>query len=294
MGKNKNNRDYYVYGYLRLDTNTYFYIGQGKGQRSDNISARSKEFKDIINNCECCMEIIKDNLTEEESLKLEHELMEDLVFNEGYSINVEDYCDKNESSHLVNKGFGGRGNIGHKAWNHGKQLSEDHRRKISKSEKGKHLTEEHKKKISEANKGENNPMFGKHLSEEHRRKIGDANRGENNPMFGKPKSDETKQKISRSRTGKCVGVDNPMYGRKMSDETKEKMRRNNKQCKPIYCVELNMEFSGMAYAVRFIKNKYGILFNRGILRNRLAKNDIAEYGKIELNGKVITLHWKYI
>lgn len=26
-------KNYYVYGYIRLDTNTYFYIGKGKDDR---------------------------------------------------------------------------------------------------------------------------------------------------------------------------------------------------------------------------------------------------------------------
>jgi hypothetical protein len=33
-------RDYYVYGYVRLDTNTYFYIGKGTNNRYKRIDLR--------------------------------------------------------------------------------------------------------------------------------------------------------------------------------------------------------------------------------------------------------------
>ena len=39
--------NYYIYGYIRLDTNTYFYIGKGKGNRYKRIDIRSLHFKNI-------------------------------------------------------------------------------------------------------------------------------------------------------------------------------------------------------------------------------------------------------
>ena len=44
----KINKDYYVYGYVRLDTNTYFYIGKGRGIRYKRITVRTDEFKENI------------------------------------------------------------------------------------------------------------------------------------------------------------------------------------------------------------------------------------------------------
>ena len=35
-------RKYYVYGYIRLDTNTYFYIGKGTDIRYKRIDIRTK------------------------------------------------------------------------------------------------------------------------------------------------------------------------------------------------------------------------------------------------------------
>ena len=56
------------------------------------------------------------------------------------------------------------------AWNKGKELSEDHRRKIGKSQQG-----------------EKNYFYGKHFT------------GEKNAMYGKRHSEETKQKIREKR-----------------------------------------------------------------------------------------------
>ena len=71
------------------------------------------------------------------------------------------------------------------AWNKGRQLSEEHKRKVSESHKGKHHIEETKRKMSESRKG----IF---FSEEHRRKISEAN-------SRRHLSEETKRKISRAR-----------------------------------------------------------------------------------------------
>lgn len=152
-------RRYYVYGYIRLDTNTYFYIGKGTGIRYKRIDLRSKHFKNILNTTECVVEIIEDNLTEEEALELEQTLIESLVFEEGYSIEFDHYTDKNEGfNHLVNNTFGGEGISGYKH------------------------TDDTKKKCTHY--GESNGMYGK--------------KGELSPHFGKVYSDDHKNKIKMS------------------------------------------------------------------------------------------------
>ena len=67
----------------------------------------------------------------------------------------------------------------HNAFNKGKHLSEESKKKMSEAKKGKHLSEEHKKKLSEAKKGEKNPNYGKHFSEEHKKKMSEASKGKN-------------------------------------------------------------------------------------------------------------------
>ena len=85
-----------------------------------------------------------------------------------------------------NMTLGGDGNVGYIP-------SEEHKQKISESNKGKkyrkgkHLSEEHKKKISESNKG-------KHPSEEHLRKNSEAHKG-------KHRDEETCKRISEGLKG---------------------------------------------------------------------------------------------
>jgi len=77
----------------------------------------------------------------------------------------------------------------HYAW--GKKLSEEHRRKISESERGKKLSEEHKRAIVRYQKG-------KPTSAITRQKMSEAAKGEGNPFYGRRHSAETRQKMSEA------------------------------------------------------------------------------------------------
>lgn len=166
-------RRYYVYGYIRLDTNSYFYIGKGTGIRYKRIDLRSNHFKNIINKVDCVVEIIKDNLTEKEALELECELIQQLVFEEGYTMEFDDYKDKNKNgiNHLVNNTYGGEGISGYRH------------------------TDETKKKC--VHYGEENGMYGM--------------RGELSPHYGKHYSDDHKEKIKmnnpRRKRVYCIELD---------------------------------------------------------------------------------------
>ena len=43
---------YYVYAYIRLDTNTFFYIGKGKDNRYLRLDNRKEHFMNIFNTTE--------------------------------------------------------------------------------------------------------------------------------------------------------------------------------------------------------------------------------------------------
>ena len=174
--------EFYVYGYVRLDTNTYFYIGKGKNNRYLRLDNRKPHFLNIINKTNVAVEILYDNLTEEEAFELEQSTIEDLVFNEGYSIDIPNYnCTKSESN-LVNLTWGGDGTCGYSVQqsqetitkriekNKGQKRNKEQRDNISKGiiksieehpEKFKHLgnrkgavlSQEIKDKISVGNKG---------------------------------------------------------------------------------------------------------------------------------------------
>ena len=68
--------------------------------------------------------------------------------------------------------------------------------------KGKKLSDECKKKIGAANKGENNGMYGKHHSEETKNKIAETLKGKNTWAKGKKLSEDTKKKIGEASKGK--------------------------------------------------------------------------------------------
>ena len=92
----------------------------------------------------------------------------------------------------------------------GKTLSDETKKKISKSNKGKIVSEEGRKNMSEAHKG-NSPSL------ETRKKLSEANKGEKSYWYGKHHSEETKEKIR-----------NAHLGLKPSEETRKKMSESQK------------------------------------------------------------------
>ena len=178
------NRIYYVYGYIRLDTNTYFYIGKGKNKRCERLDNRKEHFMNIFNKVECCYEILYDNLNEEEAFELEISTIEDLVFNEGYSIDIPNYkCSKSKTSNLVNLTWGGDGTTGY----HVRQSAETVRKRAIKNT-GKKRTAEQKNNLSIALK--------KYLKEN-----SDGIERLKSLRKGSKLSDETKNKLRLAKLG---------------------------------------------------------------------------------------------
>lgn len=70
--------------------------------------------------------------------------------------------------------------------------------KISEYHKGKPKSEEHKRKISESNKGISSTWNSR---PEYRAKMSAIMKGEGNPMFNKKHTDETRRKISEANKG---------------------------------------------------------------------------------------------
>lgn len=92
-------------------------------------------------------------------------------------------------------------------WNKGSNLSEEHKKNISNSEKGREIT--WGDKISKSRKG-------RKLSSEHIEKLKQNHVG----MKGKSHSIETLKKMSEIK----MGINNPMFGKEKSDETRKKHR----------------------------------------------------------------------
>jgi hypothetical protein len=79
-----------------------------------------------------------------------------------------------------------------------KILTEAGAKKISETHKDKQKTEEHKKKLSASQKGRPKNYT---QTEEHKKKNSEAHRGQNNPMYG-PCSEERAANISKAKKGK--------------------------------------------------------------------------------------------
>jgi group I intron endonuclease len=120
---------------------------------------------------------------------------------------------------------GGKGQVG-RIWT---QEERDRQREITKSNGsgftkgnkitlGRKLSDEHRAKISESNKGHKAWNKGKETPQEVKEKIIISTSGEKNHFYGKTHSDETKEKIKESK-----------LGFKHTDETKLRMSNSSKR-----------------------------------------------------------------
>ena len=208
------NREFYVYVHIRLDNNTVFYVGKGKGKRAYKPK-RNKFYNNVRKSCGCRVEIIKDKLTESQAFRLENKMIEYYVHTLGYGINIDGYKDFSNETYLTNCSWGGEGPSGYK-------FSEEQKQNLSESHKGKKLTEETKQKMKGRipwNKGKKGIY---HNSEEQNKKISEAGKG-------RKYSEESRQKISE----KLKGENNPM-AKKVICITTGKIFNTIKEAKKYY------------------------------------------------------------
>lgn len=277
----KEERIFYVYGYVRLDTNSYFYIGKGKNNRYLRLDNRKPHFINILNKVDCAVEILYDNLTEEEAFQLEVDTIYDLVFNEGYSIEIKGFekCEK----HLVNCTWGGEGTCGLII----KQTQETIAKRVEKNT-GQKRSEKQKETMSLARK----KRFQEHPEELEKWK---------KCRIGYKTSEETKKKLSKMRKDIKQSEEQKkavMEGKaKMTDEQIKqwKYKASYSTGTHIKCIELNKEFPSINNTVKYIKSTYNILFNKHSL-SKCLKGEFKQdwYGEIEINGVTTKLHWIYI
>ncbi|MGL4450613.1 MAG: NUMOD3 domain-containing DNA-binding protein, partial [Sarcina sp.] len=122
-------KEFYVYFYRRKDTNDVCYIGKGTGKRAYKYSAHNSYCKRIYLKHGLNVEIVKDNLTELESLNMEIELIRHYVFDLGYGICINGYNNNKDGHNLCNMTLGGEGMSG-------VIPNEETRKKISDSKLG--------------------------------------------------------------------------------------------------------------------------------------------------------------
>jgi hypothetical protein len=205
----------YVYQHIRLDTNEVFYVGVGKTKyRATDKLNRNKYWHNIVNKTEYFIKIIADNISYEEALNLEKELIKTIGRKNlglGPLVNMTDGGEGvlgciNSKDHLKGKTFEEiygeekaelikqkmRGNRkpGYKKGYEHAQFGKK-RPDVSANLKGKKCTDEKRKNISNALKGKKR----KPLSDEHKRKIGDAGRG-------KKRTEESRKRMSEKAKGR--------------------------------------------------------------------------------------------
>lgn len=273
---------YYVYAYIRLDTNTYFYIGKGKDNRCLRLDNRKQHFMNIFNKVPCIVEILKDNLTEDEAFQLEVDTIYDLVFNEGYSIDIKGIEKNNNGCHLVNCTWGGEGTSGLSI----KQSQETIDKRVAKNigqtrteEQRQHLREGMIKRLEKDPHSIDNFKYsrlGVEVSEETRRKISEW-------QTGRELTEEHKSNISK-------GLNN----RSQEEKDKTNKQRSKKQGTSIRCIELDLEFTSVHKAEKYCHDILGISFNHKTFKKYMSGTWTQDwYQKIEINGELVKLHWEY-
>ena len=245
-------RSFYVYAHYRLDTMEPFYIGKGKGNRKDTLN-RNPIHDNISKKHGHAVVVLFDNLTEEESFFYEREVIEYLVFNEGYEIPCKN-CGEftKEFSYLTNFTFGGEGVAGSNRFE-----DPEERQKISEMQKNVWKNPERRKiqkeKISVIQK--------KAWKNPERRKI---------------------QKEISSITQNKRWQD-PKERKKQSEKI---LGEKNGKARSVYCNELNIVFSYIELAKKYCKNVLNIKISP---IDRACNGKIKSSGRY--NGTKLT--WKY-
>lgn len=147
---------FYVYEWIRLDTNEPFYVGKGKGKRAYNLQrGNNKYFYNIINKTDVAVCILEKNLLEKEVYQIECYYINNYKYELGYDlVNI---CDRGEGVTLI----GQKNPMYGRAWWHEKTPVEKiNNWKLSVRRFGKEngnfgriYTDEERKKMSKARKG---------------------------------------------------------------------------------------------------------------------------------------------
>jgi hypothetical protein len=197
---------FYVYEHWRLDTDTCFYVGKGKGGRAYS-KQRNGLWKNIVAKLERSgfafeIKIVASGLSEREAYDLEKE-------------RIAFWLDKVS---LCNFTSGGEG------WAGGKH-SEEFKQRISARHKGKTVSGETRSRLSKSLRG--NPRL---IASRARFKHSDESKQKMRESFkGKPKSEDHKKKLSEANAGKKMTDEMRAIlvaantGRSPSEDTRKKI-----------------------------------------------------------------------
>lgn len=279
--------DYYVYEHIRNDNNSCFYVGKGHGNRAYSKN-RNEHHDRIVKKYGMTVNIVKDNLSEEEAYKFEHELICDYVFNKGYGIDIIGFNnDKSKEFYLTNHTFGGDGS---KGMVHTKEWCEQHSKDMT---------------------GENNPMYGVNLwdtySLEQRneiiKKISISSSGKNNAMYNVTPKERMSEDVYNNwyektsiRLKNQTGANNPNYGNKtlhnkikdnpeLRKEYYSRPGSQNGNSKGIKLYDCNHnllnEFETIGDGCKWLKDRYNFTAKINSMRSNLSiaiKNNVPYKG----------------
>ena len=167
--------NFYVYEWIRLDTNEPFYVGKGHGNRWKELNRDyNPKFMNIVNRIDVAVNILQNGLTENEAFDFECYYI--WLYRDDIGYDMCNICD------------GGEGVVTCGENNHfyGKKHTEETKQKISNIRKNKGIA-----------KGENNPNYGK--------------RGDLSPIKGRKHTQEELDKMiqnSKLRSPvRCIELD---------------------------------------------------------------------------------------
>lgn len=288
---------FYVYEWIRLDTNEPFYVGKGKGNRWNLMHGRNRYFHNVVNKVgieNIAVSFLHRNLTEREAFLMEKFYIHYYKNSLGLPLtNMTDGGDGISGYVMTEENRKKMSNSNARFWQ-GKKLPKEMVEKMSKNNywRGKNLPKEMKEKISCNRKGKytgsQNHNFGKPLSDEVKAKISISNSGENNvwynvrgsnhPAYGRVPTEEQRRKISEANKGRKHspetieklkdrhGEKNPMYGKTHTPEARKSMGEkrsgaNNWMSKKVQATfpdGSDMLFDCLTAAVKYFKNEFGV------------------------------------
>ena len=253
---------YYVYLYRRKDTNDVCYVGKGTKGRAKDFKGHNDHCNKINDKVGLYYEIIKNNLSNEEALQLEKDMINYYVFDLGYGIDMDGYRKRNSEHYLCNCNFGGKDGNVEICYLSDEELQK--RREKMLGDKNIAKREDVRRKISEHAKNNNSfslPEVREKLSKNHYMR-----------------KEENKQKASKRMKEFYKTDEGKTFIKKISESNKGKIPYNAIK---VICIETNE-----------IYNSYTDFYNklhidRHYLSNQFKEKEIAE---IIINNEIF--HFK--
>lgn len=253
----ENNR-FYVYIYKRKDNGNVFYIGKGTSHRDKDIKYHNNYCVNICEKYGVDIERVQENLTEQQALQLEKDLIKYYTEELGYSIALDGKRDRSNDKFLCNHTLGGDGNFGYCG------LSEEQRnikRQKMLGENNIAKKEEVRQKLSDHAKKHNSftlPEVREKLSKNSYMKTEE----------GKQRASERMKKYYQTEEGKA----------QIEKLRLSKIGKSPSNCIKVKCEETNEIFDSIT------KCAESIMVDRRYLSSKLQKSNIVE---ITSEGRIL-------